>query len=380
MARIVIQTKHPLDVRPDRPSESSPFAPRFFFSGGYGNEREYVIENLSILIDSGIGVAETIRSIKEDIRKKRLREALDIVLQKVESGSPLWKSLDASGIFPRRMLSLVRVGEESGKLPEYLGLAAMENRKERMFVSRIRSALLYPAITLVVALAVAVGSAWYTLPKILSIVTQLGGTPSWSTRVVIASAEFVRDWGAIALPLFLILVVAIVYIIFFHPRAKIVGEHIIFGVPGIRSLVRGIEEIRFGYILGSTLKAGVPVVQALTLLSESTNFILYRRLYTAMAKGVENGKPLFEALAAVPHSKHYISGPFQQMVRASERSGKLSDTLLKIGMIMEEKTSSQAKDVSTVLEPVVLIFVALIVGFIALAIINPIYSISTIGF
>jgi type II secretory pathway component PulF len=379
MARPVLTTKHPLDI-PEDPRKKGLLTPLYFLSAGYGSQRDYIIENLSILIDSGIGVEETLSIITEDIKNKRLKSAMSLVKQKVDEGFSLWKSFQATKLFPPRIVSLIRVGEESGKLPAYLTLAALEERKEKMFISRIRSALLYPGITLCIAVLVGIGSAWYTLPKILSVITQGGGNLPLTTRVLIVVAQFSRDWGIIAYPIAIALFIFLIYIVFVHKKTKVIGEHIFFHIPGINDLVRGIEEVRFGFILGSSLQAGVPIVQALRLLSESTTLVLYRRLYTKMADEVEKGTSFYNALLSFPNSKRYLSSHFQHMIRAAEQSGKLSDTLLKIGVIMEEKTTVQSRDFSTVIEPIVLVIVAVVVGFIALGIISPIYSITNLSF
>ena len=379
MARAIFTIKHPLDI-PEDSKKNAFFTPLYFLSAGYGSERDYIIENLSILIDSGIGVGETLSIISEDIKNKRLKNAMNLVKQKVDQGLPLWKSFQTTKLFPSRIVSLIRVGEESGKLPAYLTLASLEERKEKMFIGRIRSALLYPGITLFIAGIVGLGSAWYTLPKILSVITQGNGNLPFTTRVLITVAQFSRDWGIIAYPVAIVLFIFLVYIIFIHKKTKVFGEHIIFHVPGISDLVRGIEETRFGFILGSSLQSGVPIVQALQLLSESTSLVVYRRLYIKIGSEVEKGTSFYGALVAYPDSKRYLSSPFQHMIRGGEQSGKLSETLLKIGVIMEEKTTVQSRDFSTIIEPVVLVLVAVVVGFIALGIISPIYSISNLGF
>lgn len=379
MAKVVIHAKHPLDVSDER--KSTPLiSPLAILRPGYSSEKDYIIENIGILVTAGVSITETLSVIGEDIKQRKLRKAVIGIKNNIEKGVSLWKALEESKLFPKRLTNLIRVGEETGKLSEYLSLAAIEERKEKMFISRLRSALAYPTITLVIGFIVAIGSAWYTLPQILSVLSEIDGTLPFTTRVIIAIATFIKQWGYIAFPALIIFLALFIYFIFIHKKTKVIGERIAFALPPVRKLIRGVEETRFGYILGSSLEAGVSIVQALELLSESTTLILYKRMYLSMARSVEEGSSVYRALHDYKKSKRYISSHFQHMIRAAEQSGALSKTLLKIGVIMEEKTETQSRDFSVILEPIILVFVAVIVGFIALGILSPIYNLSNFSF
>jgi len=120
----------------------------FSINFGVGQERDYLIENLSTLISSGMGISEALEAIEADLRSKSMRRIVRKIQDSVESGFPLWRALQSSRLFSAHTVSLLRIGEESGKLSENLRVASAEQEKERLFRSKIRSAMMYPVFVL----------------------------------------------------------------------------------------------------------------------------------------------------------------------------------------------------------------------------------------
>ncbi len=345
-----------------------------YFTIGFGTERDYVIENLSLLIASGMGISAALRSVEKGVRNKRFKRMVGEVARLVDSGWPLWKALEATHLFPPRIIGLISSGESSGRLPEHLNLATVQQHKERVFISRIRSAVLYPGIVLGLAIIVGVGSAWFTLPKLVSVLEQATVEPPLITRIIIWLGNFLSTQGYYAVPLAALGLGVVIYFIFVHSRTRIVGERILLHIPGIKNLIQAVELSRFGFVFGALLHAGIPIAQALESVNEGTNFVLYKRFYEHMAVGLTAGESFTSMFESFKGADVYVTPPMQQMIIAGEQSGKLPETLLKIGEIFEEKTESMSKDLSTILEPMVLIVVSILVGLVALGILSPIYS------
>lgn len=359
-------TKPVFEYRPDWP----------YISIGFGDEKDYFIENLSLLISSGMGISSALSAVSLSLKSKSMKKMAEAIEDMVNDGVPLWKALEKTDFLSERVISLIRSGEEAGKLPEHLNLVTIQQHKEKMFNSRLKSALMYPGIVLILALIIAVVSAWIVLPKLITIFQTTNGVLPLSTRVLMMIGNFLSSYGYIAVPVFLISIFLLVYFAFFNKKTKFVGDAILFFIPGIKSLIEGVELARFGYIFGVLLQAGFQVNEALESVKKGTTYRRYERFYTHLQERILQGDSFKTAFSTYPKSENYVPIPIQQLFFASEKSGRLSETSIKIGVIFEEKTEAMSRDLATVLEPIVLVIVGLIVAFVVFAIMGPIYGLS----
>ena len=348
-----------------------------YFTIGFGDEMDYFVENLSIMIASGMGVTAALAGIRAGTKNRRLKKNIEIIEQMIADGFPLWKAFEKIKFLPARIIALVKTGEESGRLPEHLNLVTIQQHKERIFISRIRSALLYPGVVLLLAFVVAIGSAWVTLPRLVTVFGENHGTLPASTQIIIWLGNFFASYGSFAVPLIFIIIGLAVYFVFFQKKTKIIGEYIILFFPGINKLIQGVELARFGYIFGALLSAGIHIEEAMDSVREGTSFLTYKKFYAHVQAGISQGNSFTAIFAGYKHSDRFIPAPMQKLIIAAEQSGKLPETLMKIGQIFEEKTETMSQDLSTILEPVVLIIVGIVVGFIVLGLISPIYGLSS---
>lgn len=129
-------------------------------------ERDFFVENLSILVSAGMPILNAISSIAEESHSRRIKKILVIVQEDVESGLPIWKALQKTNLFANYAISLIRLGEKSGKLIENLKIVATEQEKNRVFKSKLGSAIMYPTFVLSLTIIIGVGIAWFILPKL----------------------------------------------------------------------------------------------------------------------------------------------------------------------------------------------------------------------
>ncbi len=345
-----------------------------FQNFGIGKEREYLVENLSMLVGSGMGIPFALESIKSEMRSRRMKNVLASILESVDAGVPFWRALESVKIFPPYMVSLIRTGEESGNLSENLKVVALQDQKERQFRSKIRSAMMYPIFVLGLTMFVGIGIAWFILPRLAIVFSQLKLELPLVTRMLILTGEFLGEYGAIAVPLFLVFVGVIVYLVFIFQKTKFIGQTMLFYVPGAKGLIQEVELARFGYLLGSLLGAGLPVVNALDSLYQATTFPMYKKMYAHIRDSIEEGNSFQKSFKSYDGVKKLVPSPIQQMIVAGEQSGNLSKILIKIGETFEIKTEDSTKNLAVILEPVLLIIVWLGVVAVALAVILPIYS------
>jgi type II secretory pathway component PulF len=357
------------DVSQTKRKKKSMFA---FF--GIGQAREYFIENFSMLVSSGMPVSVAIDSIAQEIQSVRMRRILQEMKYDIENGVSLWEALERSGLFKSHAISLIRLGEESGRLVENLKVVALEDYKNRELRSKLRSAMMYPAFVLGVTLLVGIGIAWFILPKLATVFAQLKIKLPLITKILIGFGVFLDQYGWYVVPTFFVFLSVFLYFLFVFHRTKFIGQSLLFYVPGIRQLMKEVEIARFGYLLGTLLEAGLSITQSLDSLSNATEFQRYRDLYRALKHSIEDGESFQKSFLAYRGSHVLIPVSIQQLVISGEQSGSLSSTLLKVGKNFESKADTSTKNLTVILEPILLVIVWLGVVAVALAVILPIYS------
>jgi len=337
-------------------------------------EREYFSENLALLLKSAVPISSALESLASTTRNKAMKKALAAMQADIEAGFSLTDTLERSGIISSQTLALVRLGEHSGRLVENLQLAAQQEEKRHTFRSKVRSALIYPSFVLALTVIVGLGVAWFLLPRLSATFSQLHANLPWISQVMINFGLFLRDHGIVAVPAFLIGFFLIGYVIFAFPKTRIIGQRLLFILPGIGRLQREVEIAQFGYLLGTLLSSGLSITQATMLLEKATSAPQYQRFYQYLRMSLDDGFGFKDSLARYKHSHALLPPAVQQMVIAGERSGSLSDVLLTIGRTYEQKSDITTENLETILEPIVLLFVAGGVVIVAVAVILPIYS------
>lgn len=342
---------------------------------GLGEEKEYVIENLAMLVRSGMDLLSALSALKKEIRSKRMKRMLTAAEQDVNAGSPLWKALERTGIFPPYAIGLIRMGEGAGRLPENLTAVVQHQQKERVFRSKIHAAMLYPVFVLSLAFTLGVGISWFILPRLASVFATLRIELPLATRTLITVGKFLGQYGSLVVPLILVAGGVVIYFLFVSPGTRFLGQSLLFRFPGLRKLIQEIEVARFGFIVGTLLASGLSILEALDSLKEATTIRLYKNFYAALRNAIEEGNSFQKSFSMMQKRVNtLIPIPVQEMVVAAEQSGHLSTTLREIGGTFGEKTETTMKNLSVLLEPILLVIVWLGVIMVAVAIILPIYS------
>ena len=337
-------------------------------------DREYFSENLALLLKSAVPVGEALQSIATASPNKKLQKVLTEMQADIDAGQSLANALEHSGLMSDQTLALVSLGEESGHLVENLQLAAQQEEKSHLFAAKVRSALIYPVFVLGLTFVVGLGVAWFLLPRLAQTFSQLHVKLPFITRVMIGLGNFLRQHGKIAVPLVLIAIFSVVYILFFAKKTKHIGQRFLFALPGIGRLMNEVEVAQFGYLLGTLLNAGLPIIKTLELLAGATRSSRHQALYRYLAQSLADGFSLKESLAKYKNSGKLIPAPVQQMIIAGERSGSLPDVLLVIGHTYEQKSDITTANLESIIEPILLVIVAAGVLLVAIAVIIPIYG------
>ena len=337
-------------------------------------EKEFFVENFTLLITSVMDVLGALEIMKLETSKKYMKKIIQNVIDDIVDGSTLWRAFENMKIMPSGSLALLKIGEESGRFIENMKVIVSQHQKHSVFRQRLRSAMLYPTLIFIVALVVGVMISWIILPRLSTVFYSLDIELPLITRWLIAFGDFLGVSGSWFIPTMLVFTFLFVYFLFFFRKTKILGQKFLFRIGLLRKLIMEIELARMGYTFGVLLNAGIPIVDSIRSLIHAGIFPHYLKFYMHLAQSIEDGNTFQQSFRSYRNAEKIIPISVQQLIIASERSGSLSETLLQIGQRYEEKIEISTKNLTTLLEPILLIIVWLMVVGIAVAIILPIYS------
>lgn len=343
----------------------------FFISN---KDKSFFTEHLAMMLSSGMDIISALDGLQKETHSGFFKKSINHIKLEVEEGRPLWQSLENSKLLSANIISLIRIGEQSGRLSENLKIVVLQQRKDQMFSSRIRSAMMYPIFVFSLTLTVGLGIAWFILPRLATVFGSMKMELPPVTKALIYFGNFLNQHGAVFMPSLAVFLIFSSYFIFFFKKTRVLGQWLLFHTPAVRTVIQQLQLARFGYILGTLLEAGLPVLEALSALARATTVISYQKFYLKLADSIEEGKSFQESFKSYKKTDKLVPYFIQQMVASGEQSGRLPETLNDIGAIFESKTDDTAKNLTVIMEPVLLVVVALGVLAVALAVILPIYS------
>jgi len=334
--------------------------------------RALFAKHLSVMLKSGVTLVEALLVSHEAARGK-LKSVLKSVIESVESGRSLSASLgEFPSVFPPLFVQATYAGESSGTLAENLENIARELEKERELISKIRGALLYPAIVLAAAFVLALALSFFVLPKIVPLFRSLRTELPLSTRMLIGFSGFIEAHGT-ALLVGIIGGLTLILIVVRQKCIRPFTHRILLWLPIVGGMVRSSNLVRFNRTLGMLLKSGVNIDEALIITKNSLGNYWYQKALFDAANRITKGAKLSESLAEHSHLFPLIA---TRMIKVGEESGRFEETLFYLANFYDADVDVRAKTLSTTLEPFLLLLIGLVVGGLALAIITPIYEIT----
>jgi len=341
---------------------------------GLGKFRSPFIQNLAMMLGAGLHVNDALSALEREAKKGPMHKLIGKIRVDVDNGLALWRAMDARGYFTPYSIALVRIGEESGNLAENLSNLAIQDEKDHAMKQKVKMAMIYPTIVIILTFIIAIGLSWFILPQLVGVLFALNVELPATTLAVIAVSDFFTKHGAVFVPS-LVSGMALVGILAKFTKLQIVAQWILLRIPGIKTLIREASIARFGIILGSLMAAGVAPVESLRSLTEVTTLYSFKRFYQKLAEHVQIGDSFGKSFQEIHGSRKVLPISVQQIIVTGEQSGRLSEVLAKIADIYQKKAEETAQKLPIVLEPMLLIIIAALVAFIAFSIIVPIYSV-----
>jgi len=330
--------------------------------------------SLAAMLGAGLSLTRALGILQRQTASKIFREALSGVLEKISAGSSLHDALaDFPEIFPRVFVSMVAAGEEAGRLSESLKLIRQQLEKSYGLRRKIIGAMIYPAIVMAVMIVVGILMMIFLVPTLARLFAELEAELPFTTRVVIFIGNFLASHTLI----FLVSLAAIIFAAVWFSKTffgRRFFAAVFLHLPIITRLLRNLNSAATLRTLSSLIASGVSMAEAMTIAADVVQNYYYKKVLLAGRAAVERGVPLSSVFNERPELYPVLVG---ELVEVGEETGNLSGMLLNGAEFFEEEVEQTTKNLATVIEPVLMVIVGLAVGFFAVAMIGPMYSITT---
>jgi type IV pilus assembly protein PilC len=342
------------------------------FTGISTAEKMMFAKNLSVMISSGLPLSKALQNIQAQTQNKRFISVLAHVNSDIQTGVSFADSLAKfPGIFDELFVNMIRVGEISGSLEEVLNILALQLEKDHELIRKVTGAMVYPAVILVAMGLIGIVMMVYVVPQITGVFKDLNATLPVSTQFIISTSDAIRNYWYLLIFLIPLLGIIIKFLSTTDIGKKTMGL-VLINLPVVKNIVIKVNCARFARIYSSLLKSGVSVVESLKILSKTlTNFYYQKAFARAMIevqKGVNLSKIIFEEKKIFP-----ILVP--QMIEVGEETGKTEAVLSKLAEFYEADVDQITKNLSSIIEPVLMLLIGSVVGFFAISILQPMYSV-----
>ncbi len=348
--------------------------PKWLDIGSVPNTRDITIfsRQFATVINAGLPVVQSLSILQRQAEKQGLKDALKRVREDVETGQNLSDALAKHPrLFNKLYIYLVRAGEVSGNLDGILERIATYMEKQAALRGKIRTALTYPTVVLVIALAV----TWFLLtgivPQFAQILDQLGGELPVITRALIAISDFLRfQWWLLAI----IIVAGIVGLIMFRrtPNGRRAIDRLLLRTPVVGTLVQKSAIASFSNTFGLLLRSGVNIIESIDITKGTAGNAIVEDILTETKEAVQRGEQISTTLSKYPR----VFPPMvSSMVAIGEETGAVDSMLQKVADFYEREVDEAVESLTAALEPALIVFLGVIVGFIVAGMFLPMFSI-----
>ncbi len=334
-------------------------------------EKVLFAEELSTLVNAGVPIDQALTILEKQTSNKKLKETLSHLSRDVQGGLSLSSSLiKYPDVFSSIFVNMVRAGEISGTLDEALNDLAEQLAKDHELVAKIRGAMIYPAVILVAMIAAMIYMMLTIIPQLAVMFNDLGGKLPITTQSLIFISQALSKYGIITFSLIALIVLGYRYALKHYYFFRLFIHKIILRTPVFGKLTRKVNIARFARSLGSLLSSGVSVPESLSIVADSTKNLVYKEAIEKTAERVQNGSTIAENISNFPIFPVLVP----QMIAVGEETGSLDTILKKVAVFYDREVNNITNNLTVLLEPMMMIIIGVMVGYMIISIIGPIYQ------
>jgi type IV pilus assembly protein PilC len=340
-------------------------------------EKLIFARNLSVMIGAGLSLTRALDTLERQTKSVAFKRIIHDITERIRRGESFTDALGQHPhVFSSLFIAMVSAGEVSGKLNEALNILAAQLQNDYELRRKVRGALIYPGVIIGVMIIIGVLMMIYVVPTLTSVFAELEMDLPLSTRAVIATSEFILNNGYITFGIFL----AAAYGIFLGIRTTIfkrILDIVIVHLPVIGTLNRELNAARTSRTMSSLIQSGVSIVQTLTITHDVLQNHLFKDILIEAREEIQKGETM-----TATFNKHTNLYPVlvSEMIAVGEETGKTAEMLERLAEFYESEVAAATKDLSSIVEPVLMVLIGAFVGLFAISMIQPLYTSIAVGF
>lgn len=334
-------------------------------------ERMLFARYFALMLRAGLDVKRSLTTLQEQTKNKPLKEAIEVVRRGIEKGQTLADSMAAfPNAFPPLFISFVRVGESTGRLQESLEIVAKQLQKDYDLRKAVRGAMMYPAVILIALIAVGIAMMIFVVPKLAEVFEGFDVELPLPTRILIGLSNFIQHFWYVVVLGVLGLSFS-VWTLLKNASVREVVFHVLLYTPVVGSIMQKVNLAWFSRNISSLLTSGISFINALEVLGQNAAHPSYANVYRASQDHVKQGKPLSEFLEGF---RRLFPPLVVNIMKIGEETGELSSVMNEVALFYEQEVDQTMKNLTSILEPVLMVLIGLAVGGLAVSVISPIYG------
>lgn len=330
-------------------------------------------KNLSVLLEGGVTINEALNSLADQSKPGTMKNIIYQIEKKLEKGMSLSSALsDEDGVFSKIFISMVKAGELSGSLAQNLEFLAVWLERDSTLRRQINGVMLYPKIVISAVILLGTGLSIFILPKLVPVFSSLNVELPLVTKIVLGISIFSQQyWPWMGISVFLLWLS--IYSIFKVPRMKYLYHKTLVFSPYIKEFVVGYQLALFSQLMGTLLRSGISIDEALEVSYTGTQNLYYKKVLREIIDRVRKGVSLVDTMK---NYRELYPVNSMSILSVGEHSGSLQESFFKISDYWTKEIIERTKLLPTIIEPILLVFIALAVGLIAASVIMPIYKLT----
>jgi type IV pilus assembly protein PilC len=337
-------------------------------------ERLFFVQHLGVMLKAGISLSIALKTLAKQTTNKFFQTLLNDIADKVEKGESFADALRPyDKVFGELFVSMIEAGELSGKLESVLGELFLQMKKEHKLISKVKGALTYPAVIIMAMLGIGTFMMVVVVPQITAMFTELDTELPLATKILIGVSSTIANNGLISLLILIATVIAFIQTIKTE-KGKYFFQTILLNTPIIGPIVKKINLARFSRNISSLLKTDIMIIKTFQITASVLGNLHYRRALLEMSQKIKKGGKLSEVINSYPK---LFTPVVAQMVAIGEETGELDNILVELAEFYEEEVDQIMENLPSIIEPLLILFLGLGVGGVAVAIIMPMYAITT---
>lgn len=334
-------------------------------------EKMNFARNTAVMIGAGLSLSKALEVMSRQTANQKFKGIILAMVDTVKRGKPFADALgEYPNIFPKYFQEMVRAGEKSGKLEEALKLVSMQLKKDYTLRRKIRSAMIYPIIIVIAMMGIGILMLIYVVPTLVQTFKELKVELPLSTRVVVFLSQALVDWWYVMLPIAVAFFFGL-YRLTQTPAGKKASDWFFIHAPILKTIDQKFNAARTCRTLSSLLSSGVDVLEALAITKGVLQNSYFQEVLENARLRIQKGETISKTFLAAENLYPPLVG---EMMAVGEETGELSGMLSRLSMFYENEVSVATKDLSTVIEPLLMIIIGVVVGFFAISMISPMYN------